>query len=289
MPQQGSPQATQAQPPRAVPTGIIQVVHLDAVKHAWEISPGIIVHGYGYNEQVPGPTLEASVGDTLFVRFTNSLLEPTSICWHGPGSTAEIDRTEHAAAAVQPGGTLEYQLELTDAGTFWYHAVIDDRPQSASGLYGALLVRDPAEPGFDSEQVLVFGDSTLIVLNGSTVLTPVPERGGHREEHMLLNGVLEPQILLTAGHRERWRLVNATATRLRLSLSGHRMTVIGTLGTPLSAPVEVDEVALGPGECRDLVAGPFTADQRLVLRALSVNGRGTSIQRRVATLHVAGP
>src|SRR3954447_5785530 len=145
MPQHARPEES-SQPPRPAPTGIFQVVHLDAMEHAWAVAPGIVVHGYGYNAQVPGPTVEATVGDTLLVRFTNSLTEPTSICWHLPGFSAATACMDPAAAPVQPGGTVEYPLQLIDAGTYWYHSRLDDSPQTDRGLYRAPLRPRPVRP-----------------------------------------------------------------------------------------------------------------------------------------------
>src|SRR4051795_6066755 len=288
MPQHARPEES-SQPPRPAPTGIFQVVHLDAMEHAWAVAPGIVVHGYGYNAQVPGPTVEATVGDTLLVRFTNSLTEPTSICWHLPGFSAATACMDPAAAPVQPGGTVEYPLQLIDAGTYWYHARLDDSPQTDRGLYGALVVRHPADPCPGHEQVLIFADFSLGSLSRLRTKTPLPPGTPDRKERMLLvNGVQEPQMLATAGHRERWRLVNTTSeTYLLLSLSGQQMTVAETSGDLLPAPVDVHEMALAPGESRDMIVGPFAARRSLTLQSLA-NNRGSDMPwLRLARLHVA--
>lgn len=288
MPQHARPEES-SQPRHPAPTGIFQVVHLDAMEHAWEVAPGTIVHGYGYNAQVPGPTVEATVGDTLLVRFTNSLTEPTSVCWHLPRFSAAIECMDPAAAPVQPGGTVEYRLQLIDAGTYWYHARLDDSRQTERGLYGALVVRHPADPCPGSEQVLIFAESPLVSLSRLGAKTPLPPGTPDREERMLLvNGVREPQIVATAGHRERWRLVNATSeTHLLLSLGGQRMTVAEAGGDLLPAPVDVHEMGLAPGESRDIIVGPFAARQALALQALVDNRDSDMPWLQLATLHVA--
>ena len=289
MPQSPAPPQVLARRPRTAPTGILQIVHLYATEHTWEVAPGTVVHGYGYNAQVPGPTLEAAVGDTLLVRFTNSLPEPTSICWPGlltpPSGRAGVVR---ASTPVPQGGTLEHRLELPHAGTFAYHPDIDYTRQTERGLYGALVVRDPAEPVLDGERVLIIGDLRSTPPDGHAASAPEKSDGRH-EGLLLVNGVQEAQMLVTAGHRERWRLVNATvARRLRLSLSGQPVTVTSTGRGLLAAPIAVNELWLGPGERRDLVAGPFTAGQSLTFDALpDDNGSGTSLSGRLATLHVA--
>ena len=291
MPPQPAARDVPTRPARTAPAGVLQVVHLDASEHTWEITPGTLAHGYGYSSQVPGPTLEATVGDTLRVRFTNSLPEPTSICWPGLRRRAATSGgTVREHAPVPPGGTVQYLLDLPEAGTFLYHSHPDHTRQTERGLYGALVVRDPAEPMLDDERVLVVGDLGISGFGDHPAPTPQPENGDVREGGLLLiNGVREAQMLVTAGHQERWRLVNATIVRrLRLSLGGQPLTVLTTGRGLLDAPVAVNEVLLGPGERRDLIAGPLTAGQRLTLDAFPHDHRsGRSDAWRLATLHVA--
>ena len=54
-------------------------VDIEARETEWEFVPGRRTSAWGYNGQIPGPTIEANVGDVLEVRFTNSLPEPTTI------------------------------------------------------------------------------------------------------------------------------------------------------------------------------------------------------------------
>ncbi|HYC51748.1 MAG TPA: multicopper oxidase domain-containing protein, partial [Gemmatimonadaceae bacterium] len=95
------------------------VVDMEAREAAWEISPGKRVSGWTYNGQVPGPTIEARVGDTVVVRLKNSLAEPTTIHWHGLRIPAAMDGTDVVQRPVQPGERFEYRFTVPDAGTFW--------------------------------------------------------------------------------------------------------------------------------------------------------------------------
>ena len=288
MAQEPFPPEVPARTSRTVLTGVLQVVRLFAAEHTWEIAPGTIVRGYGYNGQAPGPTLEAMVGDTLLVRFTNSLSEATSICWPGQrrSGTTGVSRR---STPVPPGGTVELRVELTEAGTFAYHPDTEHAAQTERGLCGALVVRDLGGPVVDGERVLVLSDLKPFVVGRNRPTTG--QEPGHDGPLLLINGVHEAQMQVTAGHRERWRLVNATvARRLRLTLTGppHRGT--GTrLGAPAD-PVGVQEVPLGRGERRDLIAGPFTAGERLTLHASCYpDVSGPACRHRIATVHVGQP
>ena len=94
------------------------IVDLEAREATWELAPGKRVTGWTYNGQVPGPTIEARVGDTVIVRLRNSLAEPTTIHWHGLRIPAAMDGTEVVQKPVQPGESFEYRFVVPDAGTF---------------------------------------------------------------------------------------------------------------------------------------------------------------------------
>ena len=262
---------TTGQPPPRATTGVLQVVDLEAAEHDWEISPGMVVHGYAFNGQVPGPVIEARVGDTLLVRFTNLLPEPTTIRWHGLPEPAAMDGSELAADPVPPGGHLRYQLHLPNAGTFWYHSAIAATTQSSRGLCGVLVVRDPEEPAFDGERVLLFDDLELDrrwPLGAPDQL--LEDSRGPEGEVLLVNGVLEPKMQIATGQVERWRLVNSSARHLRLSLGGHRFHLIRTNGP---TPPAADELHMNPGDRFDLAVGPFPGGETVVLEALPYDRR----------------
>src|SRR3712207_5688444 len=80
----------------AVPDADRSVVQidLDAREMDWEFTPGRVTRAWGFNGQIPGPTIEARVGDVLEVRLTNRLPEPTVIHWHGLQLPAAMDGTD---------------------------------------------------------------------------------------------------------------------------------------------------------------------------------------------------
>ena len=134
---------------------------LEARETEWEFTSGVKTRAWGYNGQVPGPVIEARVGDVLEVRLTNSLPEPTTIHWHGLRVPAAMDGTENVQHPVMPGETFTYRFALPDAGTFWYHPHSNETVQMERGLYGALIVRGDDEPELDAERVLVLDDVKL--------------------------------------------------------------------------------------------------------------------------------
>src|ERR671939_2139993 len=234
-------------------------VKLAARENDWEYAPGRSVPGNTFNGQVPGPAIEAEVGDTLVVDFTNELSEPTTIHWHGLRVPADMDGTESVQRAVEPGESFEYRFTVPDAGTHWYHSHVNETEQLERGLYGALVVRGPGEPELDRERVLHLDD---LKLGDDGDVAPF---GEHHELHegregdvLLVDGRQEPELEMAAGQVERWRIVNAANTRfVRLSIGGRPFTILGTDGGLITAPVQATEVLITPGERVDVAVGPF--------------------------------
>jgi FtsP/CotA-like multicopper oxidase with cupredoxin domain len=122
----------------------VVAVEMEAREIDWEFVPGVSTRAWGFNGTIPGPTLEATVGDVLEIRLTNRLLEPTVVHWHGLRIPAAMDGTEMVQRPVAPGGTFTYRFRLPDAGTFWYHSHFNETVQLERGLYGALIVHTPS-------------------------------------------------------------------------------------------------------------------------------------------------
>jgi FtsP/CotA-like multicopper oxidase with cupredoxin domain len=267
-------------------------VDLEARTTDWEIQPGHTVRGYGFNGMVPGPTIEAKQGDTLVVRLTNHLPEPTSIHWHGLRVPADMDGTELVQHPVQPGQRFEYRFRLPDAGTFWYHPHRNEPEQLERGLYAALVVRGPDEPRLDGERVLLLDDLKLD--RGGQIARfggPIQRAGGRQGKTRLVNGMVEPELKIAAGQVQRWRLVNAASARyVRLSIGGRRFKLLGSDGGLLPAPVDATDVLLTPGDRVDLAVGPFEEGETLAIESLPYNrGAGRARTERFATLHVGAP
>ena len=257
--------------------------------HEWEIAPGRSVAAWTYEGSVPGPTIEAEVGDELVVEVTNELPEPTTIHWHGIRLPAPMDGTDLTQRPIQPGETFEYRFTVPDAGTFWYHPHWNESVQMERGLYGALVVRGADEPMVDGERVLVLDDMHLD-RNGN--FKPfggmIQRHNGRQGAFRLVNGKQEPELTMSAGQVERWRIVNAASARfVRLSIGGRTFRLIGTDGGLVERPIERSEILITPGERVDLLVGPFSEGETVPIEALPYN-RGIKQKRaeRFATLEV---
>jgi FtsP/CotA-like multicopper oxidase with cupredoxin domain len=207
-------------------------VEFDACEVEWQFAEDRKIRAFAYNGEVPGPLIEAEVGDTVEVRLTNSLPQATTIHWHGVRVPAHMDGTEAVQAPVEPGGTFEYRFVVQDAGTFWYHSHTNETEQLERGLYGGLVVRQADEPIFDGERVLILDD---LKLDADDEVAPFGDEhehhAGREGDVRLVNGALEPELEIPAGTVERWRIVDAANTRfVRLSIGGKPFRIIGTDG-----------------------------------------------------------
>ena len=267
-------------------------IELEAREVEWKFAPGRSVRGFGFNGRIPGPTIEASVGDTVHVRLTNRLPQPTTIHWHGIRVPAEMDGTEAVQEAIRPGQTFEYRFVVPDAGTFWYHSHVNETEQLERGLYGALIVRGADEPTFDDDRILLLDDLKLGPDGDVAPFGDEHEHHAGREGDVrLVNGRQEPELEMRGGMIERWRVVNAANTRfVRLSLGARPFTIVGTDGGLLPRPLSATEVLVTPGERVDLAVGPFEEGEQIELEALPYDrGKGESARERFATLRVVAP
>jgi CopA family copper-resistance protein len=94
------------------------------------------------NGMLPGPTLRWREGDTVTIRVTNRLPEPTSIHWHGIILPFQMDGVPGISfSGIAPGETFAYRFKVQQSGSYWYHS--HSGFQEMTGLYGGIVI-DPA-------------------------------------------------------------------------------------------------------------------------------------------------
>ncbi len=228
----------------------------EAVKHYTGASATPV---WAYNGTIPGPLIEANVGDELVVHFQNNLPEATTIHWHGLRVPATMDGTLAVQSPIVPDGTFEYRFRLEDAGLFWFHPHVRSDVQVEKGLYGVIRVRGDEAPalgaGLDEDRVIVL-DDVRVLADGSlpTYLDDESKMLGRQGNVLLFNGRSMPTIRWRAGALERLRFVNVANGRFfNLALPGYRWRVIGTDGGLLPRPYDIDHLLISPGERYDVM------------------------------------
>jgi CopA family copper-resistance protein len=111
------------------------------------------------NGSVPAPTLRWREGDRVTLSVTNNLAEDSSIHWHGLILPTEMDGVPGLSFdGIKPGETFEYEFDLQQSGTYWYHS--HSGFQEPTGMYGAIVI-DPKEPdpvAEDRDYVVMLSD-----------------------------------------------------------------------------------------------------------------------------------
>jgi FtsP/CotA-like multicopper oxidase with cupredoxin domain len=128
-----------------------------AVDREVEIAPGVFFPAWTFNGQVPGPTLRATEGDRVRIRFVNQGSHPHTLHFHGwhppemDGSTPDQQ--------VQPGEEFLYEFVAEPFGVHLYHChALPLKRHIHKGLYGAFIV-DPRTPRRSADEL-------IMVMNG---------------------------------------------------------------------------------------------------------------------------
>lgn len=107
---------------------------------------------------VPAPVIRLGAGDTLKATVRNQLEADTSVHWHGLALRNDMDGVPPVTQQpIKAGASFDYEFIAPDPGTYWFHPHVG--VQLDRGLYGALIVEDPAEPGgYEDEWVIILDD-----------------------------------------------------------------------------------------------------------------------------------
>jgi FtsP/CotA-like multicopper oxidase with cupredoxin domain len=234
----------------------------------WEIQPGLVVDGWGYNGQIPGPTLRVTEGDLVRIHLVNHLPAPTTIHWHGidvpPGMDGVPGLSQYP---VEPGEDFMYEFIATNPGTRMYHSHTDTDGQMQLGMVGAFII-DPREPDpvhYDREFTYILTEKSLdftprVAMGEADILhrDAGNGRGGALQSDLFLMNeraatAIEP-MTIAPGQRIRIRLINLGNLVHAMHLHGHSFRIVATDGNPVPPGAQwlKDTVNIAPGERYDL-------------------------------------
>jgi FtsP/CotA-like multicopper oxidase with cupredoxin domain len=214
---------------------------------------------WAFNDTVPGPEIRIRQGERLRVAVENRLKEETTVHWHGLRVPNAMDGVPHLTQKpIAPGETFQYEFDVPDAGTYWYHPHQRSSEQVGRGLYGPLIVeeRDPIRA--DRDLTWVLDDWRLKPdgqISGDFGGPMDASHGGRVGNFVTINGRAPDPFRVRKGERVRLRLINAANARIfALDFTGHTPTVIALDGQPVTphAP-ESGLVVLGPAMRADIV------------------------------------
>lgn len=238
---------------------------------------GFSVPFWGYAEsassepQLPGPVIEATVGDTLQMNLHNMLNEPVSTIFPGqnvvptPVKDADGKFVSYTAHAPNNGDVVSYSYTADKPGVFLYESGSSPERQIQMGMYGNIIVRpvgfDVVNAStrtaygtntgseFDIEKVLVFGEIDSVL--HSKIVSPQPDDMYiFSPDYWTINGRSYPHTIaaddyssqpysskITAGPGQKIliRCINAGFQHHNIRFDNLSVRVIGTDSVPLKS------------------------------------------------------
>jgi FtsP/CotA-like multicopper oxidase with cupredoxin domain len=172
---------------------------------------------------VPGPLIEAEVGDTVIVHFRNKLKAPVTMHPHGIFYANEMDGA-YKGKWTDPGGFVQHDRTFTyvwechegTEGSWLYHdhGPMDPLPVF-KGLHGPLVIRKPGEARPESEFFLAFH-------------TWEPPITGLKEPYFCINGKAyagnTPTLEARVGQRVAFNVYGVDNFFHTFHIHGHRWT-----------------------------------------------------------------
>jgi FtsP/CotA-like multicopper oxidase with cupredoxin domain len=132
---------------------LLREYEIIAVDREIEIAPGVYFPAWTYNGQVPGPTLRATEGDRLRIRFVNEGSHPHTIHfhgWHPPAMDGSLPEQQ-----VPPGSEFLYEFDAEPFGLHLYHChAIPLKRHIHKGLYGVFII-DPRPGRPDADEMVM--------------------------------------------------------------------------------------------------------------------------------------
>jgi FtsP/CotA-like multicopper oxidase with cupredoxin domain len=234
-----------------------------------------------------GPPIVLTRGEPVAIDITNRTHEQTSFHWHGialadsyydGGAGMGMGMAmngERMSPPIEPGASFIARFAPPDAGTFMYHAHMDDGWQLGSGLVGPLIVMPPGQ-SFDptTDHIVMISESY--------------EEAG--SPFVAIGGLLKPPpMTMTAGVPQRLRFGDLTLAGQDFVVSlideGRvvRWTPIAKDGRDLPPALRREEVAthaMTIGETRDFRFIP-SHPGRLDLKVYDLDNNGMVVASKV--------
>jgi len=264
----------------------------------------------GIGDSVPGPEIRVRQGDRLQVTVVNRCAtEKVSIHWHGFEMRAaqEYDGAmQITQCGIEPGHYLIYDFVVDETpGTYVYHEHAHLEHVAARGLFGPLVVEQPAGAAglweYNGEATLLFSDywrkspHELERIKQAMLVRPVSTSAQGNNvgllpfHNLLINGKgafnvfgtkepegnwLERLATLTprAGETWRLRLINSGSLfAMRFRIDGHRLRVIQADAADVE-PYDCDAVTMASGERFDVLVMFDQAPGRYWMRLETLEG-----------------
>jgi len=196
----------------------------------------------------------------------NRLSEDVSVHWHGLREPNDMDGVAKLTQEpIQSGAAFDYEFDLADACTYWYHTHSNSQEQLGRGLAGAVIIEEANPPDVDDDVVILLQDWRLNqrgqIANDFYRMHDLAH-DGRLGNVVSVNTQIQPSFAFAENSRVRLRFINASSARFyrpRLPESWNAW-VIAKDGQAVN-PSPYRPSLLGPGMRIDVVvdvqAGQF--------------------------------
>ena len=235
---------------------LLREYEIIAVDREIEIAPGVYFPAWTYNGQVPGPTMRASEGDRIRVRFVNEGSHPHTMHfhgWHDPAMDGSLVDQQ-----VPPGSQFLYEFDAEPFGVHLYHChAIPLKRHIHKGLYGMFII-DPREGRPEADEMVMMMNGFDTNFDGDNEVYAVNTVAHHHMTH---------PIRVEVGKPVRIYLVNVTEFDPINSLHIHAMFFdVYRTGTRLETNELADTVMMCQGE-RAILETTFRYPGRIMFHA----------------------
>ena len=123
------------------PTSNTIRIHMTSKEVPVCIKPGVVVQGWTFDGDIPGPVIHVSQGDSIEFTLTNRGIMPHSMDFH----CAQVN-PKTAFRSIAPGESVSFSFTPRYAGAFLYHCGTPPiLMHIGAGMFGAIIV-DPLTP-----------------------------------------------------------------------------------------------------------------------------------------------
>jgi manganese oxidase len=215
----------------------------------WEIEPGKVVEGWGYNGQIPGPMIKVDVGDRVQVIVDNELPMGTDVHWHGVRVPNDQDGVAPITQdLIAPEESFTYEFTADEPAIGMYHPHHHGQMKLPNGMFGAFIIGDVGEDipwptgtvgGREVPEDLEIAAEIPMILNDAGTIG------------LSLNGKSFPATEPIVVQEDDWIVIHYYNEGLQIHpMHLHQMPqlVFAKDGFPLDRPQWEDTVNVAPGE-----------------------------------------
>lgn len=138
----------------------IKVFNLTVKDVDFDIFPDKSIMGWGFNGDIPGPTIRVTEGDRVRIVLKNDTDKEHTVHVHGQSKPVLSDGVPFIGQkGVKKGEMYAIEFIVKNIGTSWYHCHVDSAHHVDMGMYGAFIVEPKKEKlEYDREYIFLLDE-----------------------------------------------------------------------------------------------------------------------------------